>query len=563
MKKIFHILLLSFFVISCSSNNDEPSLEGEPTEVLQGKQVFRIDLKSLTAKGISVDKQKNLEPAFAILSINNSDGVSILTREKIPLLKVGDSYVTDEISLESGTYSVIEFIVTDLNDVVISIAPKENSVLAQFTTKPLPFDFVVSTDETKETAIENINAAGYTSVDFGYTGLSLTFPENTDFFSLIVDDSELLTIKTLTIKSLTASNYKVDWGDGQIEEYTTDQTAIEQAKKLTHVYESQGIYNISINGPIETIEYFSFLGEIPNEIYQYQNNLVSLDIEKLTLLKELDINKGKLSNLDVTNNIGLEKLTVYENNLTSIDLLNNINLVEATLSGNYLIDLDISQNINLENLNVGDNQLTNLDISKNINLKILTANKNFLQNLDITNNLNLHYLNLSGNSLTNLDSTHNLNLVNLSVGFNQLTYVDISKNTELKYLYVNENQLSSLDLSNNSKLEGLHANDNLFTDLNVSNNTELRNLVLANNSLLSLDLSNNPFISILQIAGNQFNGVEMDQIIEKLYDSAVLYSIMEGRLWYNDNPGTESLDVSTTNRLNDLVTSYNWVLYGN
>ena len=563
MKKILYFLFVSLFFISCSTDNEGSAspIDDEPI-VADGKQVFRIDLKELSAKTV-LSNQKKLEPAFALVSINDSDGVPILTREKIVLGKKSDSYITNEISLEVGDYSLIEFIVTDENDVVIAVAPKENSVLAQFSNSPLPYNFEVSENETKETVTENINAGGYTSVDFGYTGLTLIFPENINSFSLTVDDSELLTIKTLTLKSLTGSTYKVDWGDGLVEDYLTAQTDAEEANKLTHTYEQQDSYTISISGPIEAIEYFSFHGEIPNEIYQYQNNLVSVDIGKLKLLNELFINTGKLSSLDCSNNTRLEKLTVFGNNLTNLDLTNNFDLIEASLFDNELTRLDISQNLNLENLNVGENQLTNLDITSNTDLQILTANKNALQTLDITSNSKLHYLNLSGNSLTNFDSSGNLNLVTLSMGFNQLTSVDVSKNTQLKNLDVNENQLSSLDLSNNPQLETLHANDNLLTDLNTLNNAQLRYLVLANNDLTSLDLSNNSSISILQIANNQFNGVELDQVIAQLYDFAVLNSIVKGTLWYNDNPGTENINESTVTKLNDLATSYEWNIYGN
>ena len=113
------------------------------------------------------------------MSIKEKDGNEILTREKLVLHKVEESYITADISLEAATYILTEFIVTDANNVVISISPKKGSVLAQFVSNPLAFDFVVSPNETKETTAENLNASGYTSVDFGYTGLSLIFLRNT------------------------------------------------------------------------------------------------------------------------------------------------------------------------------------------------------------------------------------------------------------------------------------------------------------------------------------------------------------------------------------------------
>ncbi|TLF40765.1 leucine-rich repeat domain-containing protein [Maribacter aurantiacus] len=563
MKKIFHILLLSFFVISCSSDNDEPSLEGEPTEVLEGKQIFRIDLKSLTAKGISADKQKNLEPAFAILSVNDSDGVSILTREKISLVKVGDSYVTNEITLESGTYSVIEFIVTDINDVVISIAPKENSVFAQFTTKPLPFDFVVSTDETKETATENINAAGYTSVDFGYTELSLTFPENTDFFSLTVDDSFLLTTKTLNLKSITGSTYLVDWGDGTVEEYVS--TIIDSGieNEISHTYAEKGEFIINVSGPVAAIETLSFFGELPDDLYQYQTNLVAIDISKLNLLRNLSIYTGKLTSIDISNNIALENLSLRRNALLSIDLINNPNLIEVFVDDNSLTSIDVSTNLNLENLNVTANQLTNLDVSNNSKLRILNAWENQLNFIDLSNNIDLSLLNLNHNALAAIDISKNLNLLEIIAGDNQITSVDVSNNPELRRIDLFQNQLTSIDVSNNLNLNGLYIDYNQISELNLAHNTNLEYLTVENNMLSELNLVTNPKAFVFHIGANQFSASDLDIILSQIYDNAVLNSIMDGYIDYQNTPGFSEIDPTTIIKLNKLAADYNWTFNNN
>ena len=563
MKKIFHILLLSFFVISCSSDNDEPNLVDEPTIALEGKQVFRIDLKELLAKSQFLENQKKLEPAFVLLSINDSDGVSIFTRKKIELVKVGDSYVTDEITLESGTYSVIEFIVTDLNDVVISIAPKENSVLAQFTTKPLPFDFVVSTDETKETATENINAAGYTSVDFGYTGLGLTFPENTDFFSLTVDDSIVLTTKTLNLKSITGSTYLVDWGDGNVEEYvsTIKDSGIEN--EISHTYAENGEFIINVSGPVAAIETLNFIGELPDELYQYQTNLVAIDISKLTLLKDLGIYTGKLTSIDISNNTVLENLSLRRNALLSIDLKNNPNLKEVFVDDNSLTSIDVSTNLNLENLNVTANQLTNLDVSNNSKLRILNAWENQLNSIDLSNNIDLSLINLNHNALTAIDISKNLNLLEIIAGDNQITSVDVSNNPELRRIDLFQNQLTSIDVSTNLNLNGLYIDYNQISDLNLSHNSNLEYLTVESNMLSELNLGANPKVFVVHIGANQFSATELDIILSQIYDHAILNSTMNGYIDYQNNPGFAEIDPTTIIKLNELVADYNWTFNNN
>lgn len=556
MKKLLYVLLLSVFVISCSSDNDEPTTPiDKETVVITGKQIFRIDLKELVAKNSSAGKQKNLEPAFVLLSINDTNGSSIFTREKIALIKDGDSYVTGEIILESGTYTVVEFIVTDVNDVVISIAPKENSALAQFATKPLPFDFVVSTDETKETATENINAAGYTSVDFGYTGLSLTFPVNTDFFSLTVDETENTTTKILDLKSITGATYLVDWGDGTIDEYvsTISNSGIENT--ISHSYTENQMYTINISGAIEAIEFINFeTGQEGN----YESNLTSVDLEKLTLLKKIQLYNGKLTGIDISNNSALESIGLGYNQITSIDLTNNLNLQSVLVRYNELTEIDISQNPNVEFLWVNGNQISALDLTNNSKLTQVFARYNNLSNIDFSNNMNLQSFNVSDNAITDIDISSNLALTEINLGANNLQNIDVSKNTNLVRIDLYTNQLTTIDLSANVKLKDLYIEENNLATIDVSSNLDLERLYIKNNNFSSLDISLNTKMTHLNIGDNQFNETEIDQIINLMYDQIVPASIMDGYINYLNNPGTSDVSNATVSKINDLIVNYNW-----
>ena len=256
MTNKFYLFLFTFlFFLSCSPDSDPEISQSNPVE---GSQVFRIDFIAIKSQSVSQKNAENQNPAYALFSIVRDDGTSVFTREKIDLIKVGENYATSEITLEVGTYRLTEFIVLDVNDVVIALAPKENAVLSQFAQATLPFQFAVSENRISQSVTEIINAAGYTSVDFGYTGLSLSFPETTDFFSLSVDDSELLTTKIIAIKSLTGSSYVVDWGDGVFEEFVSAKSSSSEVNELSHMYDQQGSYTITISGPIEVIEHFSF-----------------------------------------------------------------------------------------------------------------------------------------------------------------------------------------------------------------------------------------------------------------------------------------------------------------
>ncbi|MFL1895276.1 leucine-rich repeat domain-containing protein [Aquimarina sp. 2-A2] len=559
MNKIFHILFLSFFVLSCSPDNDEPTIPIEGKQV-EGKQVFRIDLKKLTAKNLSVGNKKNQEPAFALLSLNDVNENPILTREKVSLKKDSDSNVTAEFTLESGTYTVIEFIVIDANDVVISMAPKENSALAQFVTNPLPFDFVVPPNETKETVIENINAAGYTSVNFGYTGLSLTLPENTDFFSLTVDESISTTTKTLNIKSITGSTYLVDWGDGTIDEYvsTIPNSGIDNT--ISHSYTQNEVYTINVSGAIEAIELLDFTSTQEDN---WVSNLSTINIDKLILLKSCMLYAGKLTELNTSENVALELLGVGYNDITSLDLSNNPKLTTLFLGNNQLTELNLTQNPDIKDILVDDNLITSFDFSKNSELRGLMARENNLSNIDLSNNLKLEHLDISNNTISNIDVSLNLSLIEINVGANNLTEIDLSKNTNLKRIDLYQNQISSIDISNNTILRDIYISDNLLSEIDVSNNPDLERLIIEGNNFNSLDLTSVPKVFDLEIGNNLFEANTLDEIIYHIHEQATLNSITNGYMDFKNNPGFDGISNASLIRINELISSYNWFFNNN
>ncbi|WP_281540267.1 leucine-rich repeat domain-containing protein [Maribacter aestuarii] len=560
MKKVIFFLFASLLAISCSSDIEDPITPiDDEIEVGEGKQVFRVDLKELSAKK-ALSNEKNLEPAFALVSINDSNGAAILTREKIALTKKSDSYITNEISLEVGNYSLVEFIVTDANDVVISVAPKENSVLAQFSNSPLPFNFQVSENETKETAAENINAAGYTSIDFGYTGLTLTFPESTDSFSLTVDETDSITLKNLNLKSITGSTYLVDWGDEVIEEYVTTIPNSGIDNEISHTYSENGTYTITITGAIEAIEVFEFNS---NQENNWESHITSVNIEKLTLLKSMGLFTGLLSSLDISKNAELEILNIGNHRLTSIDLSNNPNLRIITLSDNELTEVNVSQNPAIENLFLVRNQISFLDLSQNGSLSVISARENNLSDIDFSNNLNLTQFDLSNNAISSIDISANLALTNINLGANQLSAIDVSQNTNLVRLDLYTNQINAIDLSTNLKLRDLYIDGNLLTEIDLSSNPELERLIIENNNFTTLNITSNPKIFNLEIGGNQFSAMELDQILSQIYDHAILNSTMNGYVDYQNTPGFGDIDPTTIVKLNELVTSFNWTLNNN
>src|SRR5690606_3582465 len=273
MNKYYYLLLSFILVVSCSKDKDieeftEPVTETGPEpepEVIQkgqGRQAFSLDFSSNSSKGLSskgsyeivCEGPNNSKSGFALISVNDSLGEVVFNREKVEVLLTDKSYVTGELELKAGTYSLTEFILIDVNNIVIAMVTQAKASLGELTENSLPITFTVKDEELTVTTADNIGTDGYTKADFGYDDLDLDFPDSTDFFSLVIDETIVGKAKSIVIESITNSVYQIDWGDGTIEEYLPDLGNVFGVNELIHTYEQPGVYTIDISGPLETID---------------------------------------------------------------------------------------------------------------------------------------------------------------------------------------------------------------------------------------------------------------------------------------------------------------------
>lgn len=557
MKQTFYLLLMFIFMVSCSEDEGPIDPEGleEPQAVEQGGQSFSILNKEITAKtahGVG----KEYVPVYAFISIETDNGVQVLDFEKLDVLVHGDGFVTEEVMLDPGNYNLTEFVLVDSDDIVVALVPTATSTLSLFSGTSLPYNFTVQSANSETTTVENIGADGYSFVEFGYDEAELSFPDSEDFFTMTVDDSAVLTTKTIVLKSLTGSKYTIDWGDGTIEEYVSTLSTINIENELVHQYQKNGIYEIKVTGAVEVIEYLSFNNSDQGQ--NFESNITSAEIDKLILLKTCEFYVGALTSLDTSNNIALEKLSVGYNQITNLNLSNNVNLKTLWARHNRLTQIDVTENIELEYLSIYGNQISMLDVSNNSKLKILEAEQNNLTSVDLTNNPVLKRIDLSDNSISNIDVSQNLKLQEISVGANNLTEIDLSENVILERIDLYENQISTIDLSANLNLRALYIADNLLDNIDLSALSRFERLSIRNNNLTDLDLSNNPLMSHLYIGGNQFTGEKLDEIISGVYDHVILNATNSGYIDYQYNPGTDLIDQTTIAKINELALDYGW-----
>ncbi|MEM8846491.1 MAG: hypothetical protein AAGD17_05240 [Bacteroidota bacterium] len=556
MRFVFVSILFLVLLNACSSSEDDSAniSNSLPSEV--GNQIFQISFSSATSNS-QIKELENNQDLSALLTIANNDGATVYEREKVKVSLKDDVFETEFLEVGMGNNILTEFIIFDDNsNKVIYIAPKLNSSLSQFTSKSLPQSFSVEKDKIQYSDVQVFNAQGYSNNDFGYSDIGLNFQDSVKSFVLSVDDSEFLSLKTIRLKSLTGSNYSVDWGDGSTQQIKSEKGNSNIVSEITHRFKANGTYDIKISGPLEALVYVKFVCD--EQEFSLRSNLVFVDLSQLISLTEIEFYQGSLSELDISHSPKLEKISLGFNNLISLNLTSNPNLKSAWLRYNQLNALDISQNTNLNFLWVTGNKIKQLNTGNNPVLGKLLARENEIPSIDLTLNTQLTVLDLSDNFLNEIDLSRNKKLIELNVGRNNLTELDISLNLELERLDIYENQITEINFEGNPKLRDLYANDNLFHNLDLSICPNLERLHIGGNSIESLDLSLNPNVFDFTVNKNLLGGNQINTIISVLYNNATSGSLKNGFVDFNDNPGSNKISSDSSTKIDELVSSYDW-----
>lgn len=207
------------------------------------------------------------------------------------------------------------------------------------------------------------------------------------------------------------------------------------------------------------------------------NNLVSVDLSKLTLLTNLDLSRNSLSTLNLAANLALLTLDVSSNQLTS---------------------LNVSAQTLLTSLNVASNQLSTLNLAANVALLTLDVSSNLLTSLDLHNNILLTSVKCFGNVLTTL----NISALKLLTGL----YLDATSTA------TNCFSLLKFTLPVNAKVENLVADNMLvaalWTGFVCTGNTSIKTISLKNNvGILTAVVTNNTSLTSLNVTGSTLSSL--------------------------------------------------------
>lgn len=155
MKKLSLLVIVLMFFSACSW--------------FDGDQIAQQGVAQFGVSNTSLQKSQTT-PAPDHVRISYMNAASELISDELELSLFNTTYLSEPLMLNTGDYSLEEFIVCDDNDSVIYLSPKTGSDKADLVTQPLPLIFTVLKDSTTQIIPEVVRVdVNDTPEDFGYT----------------------------------------------------------------------------------------------------------------------------------------------------------------------------------------------------------------------------------------------------------------------------------------------------------------------------------------------------------------------------------------------------------
>lgn len=172
MKKAILLLALSLITITsfitCTHDDQEQNQSS----------ISQVTFGILQNSNQSNNSDQILIPAKIILTIQNDTGELIYNKKVLDLFDFNGQYLTQNVTLPTGTYTLTEFFVTDKDNKIIYASPLESSDLAQYVNQPLPISFVIETDLVTQVIPEVLLVnEDNTAQDFGYASFGFEIVE--------------------------------------------------------------------------------------------------------------------------------------------------------------------------------------------------------------------------------------------------------------------------------------------------------------------------------------------------------------------------------------------------
>jgi hypothetical protein len=176
------ILLSVLCLSSCEKNSENKS---------KGTAKFSISPIEASSQFKSALTDTALVSYQVMVSVEDTEGNPVLTDELIPVYIFGAGFVSEEVELDAGNYSLTKFMVINPSGGVIFAAPVEGAPLAYLVDDPLPVGFSIEAGTSTSVAPEVLPVDDHTPGDFGYVSFGIQIVKPLGFYAICIIDNPL------------------------------------------------------------------------------------------------------------------------------------------------------------------------------------------------------------------------------------------------------------------------------------------------------------------------------------------------------------------------------------
>ncbi len=260
--------IIMLLLISCDPNLEEISTVQEVT--FSFKSSGKSKANGRIAGVMAIENANHL-----IVSIKDNLGNSVFTQKELKLHRFNGEFLSQPISLVTGTFELYEFLVSDSLGNIIYITPKTGSHKAYLVEDPLTIEFSVAEESITKIVPEVISTSDSKAEDFGYANFQFNVVETFDFLIKVFVYNSLTNLLEPTVANLMVYHEKDTIYTNLLEE-TTNQITISDRYSDYKIVLSKPGFEIFEQNFTNTVlkSYFDSRGNGPLEVVLYPAGLI-------------------------------------------------------------------------------------------------------------------------------------------------------------------------------------------------------------------------------------------------------------------------------------------------
>jgi hypothetical protein len=178
MKNLSLVVLLALACLQYGCQDEE-----QPQPLRSAEVQFSVDAVSVnpSSGGRAQASQGFPQGTKLRISIQQSDGTVVYSLKMVELIQIGDSYISEPLMLQEGSYKVTDYIIVGPGNQALFVAPKAGAAMAEFVGQPLPRAFTLLGSTVNHISVEVVDASLATPEDFGYISFPVDIAPVTGF----------------------------------------------------------------------------------------------------------------------------------------------------------------------------------------------------------------------------------------------------------------------------------------------------------------------------------------------------------------------------------------------